>query len=80
LFVITAGFALGLSLTTDVSAVTVLLSFSPGGFTEMGIIAITLGIDTAFVAFHHLVRVAFVGMLGGVLFRTAAKRRSQSNQ
>ena len=76
LLVITGVFAVALSALADIAPVTVLLSFSPGGFTEMGIIAIALGIDTAFVATHHLVRVALVGIFGALVFRASARRNS----
>ena len=72
LLAITAAFAAGLSAIGGIPAVTVLLSFSPGGFTEMGIIAFALGIDTAFVATHHLVRVALVSIFGTLIFRATA--------
>ncbi|MGB0670045.1 MAG: AbrB family transcriptional regulator [Rhodospirillales bacterium] len=40
--------------------VAVLLAFAPGGVFEMCLIALALGIDPAFVAFHHLVRLVFL--------------------
>lgn len=61
LLVIVSGVA-----TVIVSAVTgapmlpVLLAFAPGGQTELNLLALVLNIDVAFVALHHLVRLAVV--------------------
>lgn len=41
----------------------IVLAYSPGGVTEMSIIALSLGIEVAFVVAHHIVRLLFV--LGG---------------
>lgn len=64
-------FAQVLSGMTGISAITILLSYSPGGFAEMGMVAVALGIETAFVATHHVVRIALVGLGGAVVFRLA---------
>ncbi|HSF64415.1 MAG TPA: AbrB family transcriptional regulator [Paracoccaceae bacterium] len=69
LLVLTYAFALVLSGITGISAITILLSYSPGGFAEMGLVAVALGIETAFVATHHVVRIALVGFGGAVVFR-----------
>ncbi len=37
-----------------------LLAFAPGGVAEMSAIALALDIDPAFVAFHHLFRIALI--------------------
>jgi len=45
------------------------LAFSPGGLTEMSLVALALEIDTAFVATHHIVRISVVVMAVPFLFK-----------
>lgn len=42
------------------------LAYSPGGVTEMGLIAVALGSDVAFVAAHHIIRVVMVSAGAGL--------------
>jgi uncharacterized protein len=58
--VVSALFALGASWLTDTPYLTALLSFTPGGVAEMCLIAIAFDVDPAFVAVHHLVRIAIL--------------------
>ncbi|MFY7779807.1 MAG: AbrB family transcriptional regulator, partial [Tagaea sp.] len=44
------------------------LTYAPGGFAEMSLVALALGADTALVASHHLFRIAFVVSLAPWLF------------
>lgn len=53
-----------------------LLALAPGGLTEMGLIALAIHADVAFVALHHVVRILFVIVLAPVAFRVLAARRS----
>jgi hypothetical protein len=46
-----------------------LLALAPGGLTEMGLIALAIHADVAFVALHHVVRILFVIVLAPVAFR-----------
>jgi membrane AbrB-like protein len=57
---VSALFALAVSALTGVPYLTALLSFTPGGVAEMCLIAIAFDIDPAFVAVHHLVRIAIL--------------------
>ncbi|MDG1532488.1 MAG: AbrB family transcriptional regulator [Paracoccaceae bacterium] len=41
---------------------TLLISFAPGGLTEMGLIALSLSANSAVVVFHHLVRIIMTVM------------------
>lgn len=75
LLALTWAFAVALSGITGISAITILLSYSPGGFAEMGLVAVALGIETAFVATHHVLRIALVGFGGAVVFRLARLNR-----
>jgi membrane AbrB-like protein len=45
-----------------------LLALAPGGLTEMGLIALAIHADVAFVALHHVVRILFVILLAPVAF------------
>ncbi|SOD96969.1 AbrB family transcriptional regulator [Caenispirillum bisanense] len=52
--------AWGAHLVLGIDMLAALLSYLPGGAPELGLLALTLGIDPAFVAAHHLVRLAVV--------------------
>ncbi|HEX2509089.1 MAG TPA: AbrB family transcriptional regulator [Microvirga sp.] len=45
-----------------------LLAYSPGGLAEMSLVALSLGIEVAFVAAHHIIRVVFVMAAAGPSF------------
>jgi membrane AbrB-like protein len=45
------------------------LSFAPGGLAEMALIALILGIDTAFVSAMHVMRIAMVVIGAPLAFR-----------
>lgn len=49
------------------------LAFAPGGLAEMSLIALALGIDTAFVASHHVFRIGLVVILAPTAFRIGAR-------
>lgn len=73
LLAITLCFAFGVSVLTAFSPVDLILAYSPGGLTEMGLIALALHTEVAFVAGHHIIRVVMVStgaaLLGRVLLR-----------
>jgi uncharacterized protein len=46
-----------------------LLALAPGGLTEMGLIALAIQADVAFVALHHVVRILLVLVAAPALFR-----------
>ncbi|WP_157934734.1 AbrB family transcriptional regulator [Microvirga ossetica] len=62
LLTITIVFAAGMSHVSSYDQVPLLLAYSPGGLAEMSLVALSLGIEVAFVAAHHIVRV-FIVML-----------------
>jgi len=66
--------ALGLQATTDLPFQAVLLSFAPGGLAEMALISLAMGIDPAFVATHHLLRVAFMVSAAPLAFHILERR------
>ncbi len=63
-----AAFAFGLSSITGLEFPALWLSFSPGGLAEMTLISLAMGIDTAFVSTHHLVRMLFLVIAVPVFF------------
>lgn len=46
-----------------------LLAFAPGGVAEMSLVALALGIDAAYVATHHVVRIFIIVVAAPLLFR-----------
>jgi uncharacterized membrane protein AbrB (regulator of aidB expression) len=46
-----------------------LISFAPGGITEMSLIALSLGISPVLVAAHHLFRIVLTVTMAGLFFR-----------
>jgi membrane AbrB-like protein len=51
-----------------------MLALAPGGLTEMGLIALAIHADVAFVALHHVVRILIVIVFAPVLFRWVLAR------
>ena len=60
LLAITLGFAYAVAPLAPFSPIDLMLAYSPGGLAEMGLIALALHTDVAFVAGHHIVRVVMV--------------------
>ncbi|HEV7252733.1 MAG TPA: AbrB family transcriptional regulator [Mesorhizobium sp.] len=46
-----------------------LIAYAPGGLTEMSLVALALGIDAAFVASHHVLRVLLLVTFAPAAFR-----------
>ena len=63
MLLITLGFGGALSALTGHAPVLLLLAFIPGGFTEMSLIALAIGVDPAFVVTHHSLRVFLVVLI-----------------
>lgn len=68
-----AGWAM--QATAGITADQALLALAPGGLTEMGLIALAIQADVAFVALHHVVRILFVIILAPLAFRLLSTRR-----
>jgi hypothetical protein len=49
------------------------LALAPGGLAEMSLISLTMGIDTAFVSTHHLVRICLLVVVAPMIFRMMIK-------
>ncbi|WP_164730656.1 AbrB family transcriptional regulator [Pelagibacterium montanilacus] len=60
-------FALGFEHILDIPFATALLALVPGGLPEMSLVALSLGIDPAFVSVHHVFRVVLVLIVAPVL-------------
>ena len=52
---------------TGASFKAILLAYAPGGFAEMNLIALSLGIEVAFVSTHHVCRLILVVTLAAIL-------------
>lgn len=50
------------------------LSYAPGGFAEMSLIGLALGIEVAMVATHHLFRLFLIILTGPLVFRWVLRR------
>ncbi|MDR5860714.1 AbrB family transcriptional regulator [Halomonas eurihalina] len=61
-------------LLTGYSAAAALLAYMPGGAPELSLVALTLGIDPAFVTTHHLMRISVLVLLLPALLRMMAGR------
>jgi membrane AbrB-like protein len=64
----------GLTLVTPASLLTAFLSTAPGGITEMGIVALTLGADVAFILAYQLFRLFCILLAAPLLLRRRFKR------
>lgn len=62
-------FALILSRITAFSVAPIVLAFSPGGLAEMSLIALSLAIETAFVATHHVARIGMIVIAAPLVFK-----------
>lgn len=74
ILLLTLAFTAVVSSVVDVDLVSVILAFSPGGQAEMNLIAIVLGVDVAYIALHHLVRVFMVIVGSQIIFRYLNKK------
>lgn len=77
--ILTLGLAFGTGLimraTSGISIEQAILALAPGGLTEMGLIAMAIHSDVAFVALHHVVRIIFVLVVAPFAFQKLAGSR-----
>lgn len=66
---VSLGFAALLDPFVPMRFATLLVSFAPGGVTEMSLIALSLGVSPVLVAAHHLFRILATVVLAGFLSR-----------
>ncbi len=74
--VVTVALAVPLALASGFDLVSLLLALAPGGMAEMSLVAVSLGLDAAFVATLHLLRILIVMLGAPVWWRRAARRRA----
>jgi membrane AbrB-like protein len=79
LLTLTIIFAIGVSRFSSYGQVPLLLAYSPGGLAEMSLVALSLGIEIAFVAAHHIIRVLIV-MVGAAPAFTLVRRRMDTKR
>lgn len=60
---------------TDSSILSLLLAYSPGGLTETSLMALSLHVEVAFVATHHVLRVFFVTISATLLAKLLRSTR-----
>ena len=63
-----------------VEPIALLLALSPGGVTEMSLMALALDQDIAFVTTHHVVRIALIVTIGPAVFAALMRWRRGSDQ
>ncbi|MFC3292733.1 AbrB family transcriptional regulator [Modicisalibacter luteus] len=61
---------------TGYSAAAALLAYMPGGAPELSLVALSLGIDPAFVTSHHLLRITVLIMVMPLLLRAFQRRQA----
>jgi uncharacterized protein len=74
------GFALVLSPIVGAPLAAVFLGFAPGGLAEMGLVAVSVGAEPAFVVAHHILRIILTISVAPLLFdRLIAPRGGVNN-
>ena len=68
------GFAWAMEFFLGIDMMQALLALAPGGLTEMGLIALAIEADVAFVALHHVVRILIVLVAAPLVFRLIDRR------
>jgi len=71
---ITLIFGFAVSRVSAFEVVPLMLAYSPGGLTEMSLIALALNVEVAFVAAHHIIRIMFVTFGASLLYSLAPDR------
>lgn len=74
------GGAVAMAAATGIGVDQGLLALAPGGLTEMGLIALAIHADVAFVALHHVVRILVILLCVPVVFRLLPSRWRQDDR
>ncbi|MBE9557056.1 MAG: AbrB family transcriptional regulator [Proteobacteria bacterium] len=69
MLILTALFAWVIEAMTGTPFPVAVLAFSPGGLAEMSLIGLALGVDVAFIATHHVIRIFMVILLAPTVIR-----------
>lgn len=72
LIAVAVGFAWLGHWATGLRPESLVLSYAPGGFAEMSLVGLALGVESAMVATHHLSRIFLIVFLGPPSFRWIA--------
>ena len=62
-------FAFALNALAGLPVTVLIFAYVPGGLAEMSLIALALGLDAAFVATHHIVRICLIIVFAPLAFR-----------
>jgi membrane AbrB-like protein len=76
---LTVVFSVTLVNLVDESISALVLAFAPGGLAEMSLIALALGIEAAFVASHHIIRIVMIVIIAPGIFRRRARDEGSSH-
>ena len=63
-----------LQAVMGIAVVQGVLAYAPGGVAEMSLVAIALHADAAFVALHHVIRIAAVMAAAPLVFKLLRNR------
>jgi len=74
LMMVSLSFVLVVSWMTEFPLLSILLAFSPGGQSEMNLIAIIVGANLPYIALHHIVRMLLVMSVAPVFVRVLRKK------
>ncbi len=77
LLAVTGAFALIIYAVGDIPIESAVLAYAPGGLAEMSLVALALGVDVAFVATHHVVRIIYVVIAAPLAYRKFAGDSAQ---
>ena len=64
-----AACAFGVHAVSGLPVADLFLAYAPGGFTEMSLVAMSVGGDVAFVSAHHILRVFGIAAFAPLVFR-----------
>ncbi len=86
-----AGFGAGLMMTgaaliaawsvsqfVGVSSSALMLALAPGGVAEMGLIALSLGVSTAYVSSMHIIRIGMIVLAAPLFFHLMMRRQTDT--
>jgi membrane AbrB-like protein len=76
LLILAGAFGYAVAWTAGLPFASTMLAFAPGGLAEMSLIALALGIDSAYVSSHHVVRIFMIIVAAPLVFRLLGGRRS----
>jgi len=73
LLAIAAFFAYVIHIITGLPTNALLLAYAPGGLAEMSLVALSLNVDAAFVATHHIMRIVLIVLFAPLVFKIYAR-------